>query len=74
MCKFGILPLPNSPTSAQRSKQFPRTPQWNIAQVPSQVIDDVPENVPSVLLLEYLANPPLKRSPDIGKIRNLRPL
>ena len=43
-----------------------------IVQVPSQLIDDVPANVPPVLLPEYLTDLILKRSPQIGKIRNLR--
>ncbi|PRH25553.1 hypothetical protein [Burkholderia multivorans] len=43
-----------------------------IARVPSQLIDGVPANVPPVLLPEYVTNLILQRSPQIGKIRNLR--
>ncbi|KVH79407.1 hypothetical protein WJ42_05980 [Burkholderia cepacia] len=43
-----------------------------IVQVPSQFIDNVPANIPPVLLPEYLADLILKRSLQIGKIRNLR--
>ena len=43
-----------------------------IAQVPSQLIDDIPANIPPVLLPEYVTNLILQRSPQIGKIRNLR--
>ncbi|QET31215.1 hypothetical protein L0Z11_04150 [Burkholderia multivorans] len=43
-----------------------------IVRVPSQLIDDVPANIPPVLLPEYVTNLILQRSPQIGKIRNLR--
>ncbi|WP_249193184.1 MULTISPECIES: hypothetical protein [Burkholderia cepacia complex] len=45
-----------------------------IVRVPSQLIDDIPANTPPVLLREYLTNLILQRSPQIGKIRNLRVL
>ncbi|HGF2963150.1 hypothetical protein QZM53_09865 [Burkholderia multivorans] len=43
-----------------------------IVRVPSQLVDGVPANVPPVLLPEYVTNLILQRSPQIGKIRNLR--
>lgn len=43
-----------------------------IVRVPSQLIDGVPANVPTVLLPEYVTNLILQRSPQIGKVRNLR--
>ncbi|WP_244138039.1 MULTISPECIES: hypothetical protein [Burkholderia] len=43
-----------------------------IANVPSQVIENVPANIPPALLPEYLTDLILKRSPQIGKVRNLR--
>ncbi|WP_082160913.1 MULTISPECIES: hypothetical protein [Burkholderia] len=43
-----------------------------IVRVPSQLIDDVPANIPPVLLPEYVTNLILQRSPQIGKVRNLR--
>lgn len=43
-----------------------------IVRVPSQLIDDVPANIPPVLLPEYVTNLTLQRSPQIGKVRNLR--
>lgn len=43
-----------------------------IARIPSQLIDDVPANVPRALLPEFITDLILKRSPSIGKIRNLR--
>lgn len=43
-----------------------------IVRVPSQFIDDVPANIPPVLLPEYVTNLILQRSPQIGKVRNLR--
>ncbi|PRF31083.1 hypothetical protein [Burkholderia multivorans] len=43
-----------------------------IANVSSQVIENVPANIPPVLLPEYIVKLILQRSPQIGKIRNLR--
>ena len=43
-----------------------------IVRVPSQVIADVPANVPRALLPEYIVNLIVERSPSIGKIRNLK--
>ncbi|MBR8173729.1 hypothetical protein KDX27_39245 [Burkholderia cenocepacia] len=42
-----------------------------IVRVPSQLIDDIPANIAPVLLPEYIVKLILKRSPQIGKIRNL---
>ena len=42
--------------------------------VPSQVVNDVPANVPRALLPEYITSLIIERSPTIGKIRNLRVL
>lgn len=38
-----------------------------IAQVPSQVIDDVPANIPRALLPEYITDLILKRFARVGK-------
>lgn len=43
-----------------------------IVHVPSQVVADVPANVPRALLPEFIAGLILQRSPCIGRIRNLR--
>ena len=43
-----------------------------IVLVPSQLIDDIPANIPRALLPEYISDLILKRSPTIAKIRNLR--
>lgn len=43
-----------------------------IVHVPSQLINDIPANIPRALLPEYITDLILKRSPQIGKIRNLR--
>lgn len=53
---------------------FANSPDDFIAQVPSQVVDDVPANVPRALLAEFITDLIVKRSPRIGKIRNLRVL
>ncbi|MEM5329846.1 hypothetical protein VSR34_25075 [Paraburkholderia sp. JHI2823] len=47
-------------------------PEEFIVLVPSQVIADVPANLPRALLPEYLVNLIVERSPSIGKIRNLK--
>ncbi|CAB3803933.1 hypothetical protein LMG28688_05873 [Paraburkholderia caffeinitolerans] len=47
-------------------------PEEFIVHAPSQVIADVPANVPRVLLPEFIANLIAERSPSIGKIRNLK--
>jgi hypothetical protein len=47
-------------------------PDEFIVHVPSQLVGDIPANVPRVLLPEYIADLILKRSPQIGKIRYLR--
>ena len=43
-----------------------------IVQVPSQLVDNVPDDIPFALLAEYITNLILSRSPQIGKIRELR--
>lgn len=43
-----------------------------VAQVPSQLITDVPVTIPRALLPEYIADLIRQRSPGIGRIRNLR--
>jgi len=43
-----------------------------IAQVPGQLVTDVPATVPRALLPEFIADLIRQRSPRIGKIRNLR--
>ncbi|MFM0304906.1 hypothetical protein PQQ99_32820 [Paraburkholderia sediminicola] len=47
-------------------------PDEFIVHVPSQLVDDIPANVPRALLPEYITGLILKRSPRIGKIRYLR--
>lgn len=47
-------------------------PEEFIVHVPSQLVEGIPANVPRALVPEYIADPILKRSPQIGKIRNLR--
>ncbi|MFL9922325.1 hypothetical protein PQR75_45150 [Paraburkholderia fungorum] len=47
-------------------------PDEFIVQVPSQLVEDIPANVPRALLPEYITDLILKRSPRIGKIRYLR--
>jgi hypothetical protein len=49
-------------------------PDAFIVQVPSQLVEGVPANIPRALLPEYIADLILSRSPTIGKIRNLRVL
>jgi hypothetical protein len=51
---------------------FTNAPDDFIAQVPCQVVDDVPVNIPRALLTEFITDLILKRSPGIGKIRNFR--
>jgi hypothetical protein len=48
------------------------SPDQFIVQVPSQLVSDVPAGIPRALLPEYLTDLIIKRSPTIGKIRNLR--
>jgi len=47
-------------------------PDDYIAKVPSQVVKDVPANIPRALLPEYVTDLILKRSARIGKLRHLR--
>ena len=47
-------------------------PDEFIANVASQVVTDIPANVPRALLPEFIASLIVERSPSIGKIRNLR--
>ncbi|CAG9258026.1 conserved hypothetical protein [Burkholderia diffusa] len=49
-----------------------QAPDDFIAQVASQLITDVPANIPRALLPEYIADLILKRSPEIAQIRHLR--
>ncbi|MBR8211175.1 hypothetical protein KDW61_21165 [Burkholderia cenocepacia] len=47
-------------------------PEDYIVNVPSQLVDDIPANIPRALLPEYIADLIRQRSPQIGKIRMLR--
>jgi len=47
-------------------------PDEFIVHVPSQLVENIPANLPRALLPEYTTNLILKRSPQIGKIRHLR--
>jgi hypothetical protein len=58
--------------SYERSLQ--NRPDEFIVHVPSQLVEDVPPNVPRALLPEYITELILKRSPQIGRIRYLRVL
>lgn len=48
------------------------SPDDFVVKVSSQVVEDVPANIPRALLPEYVTELILSRSPQIGKIRNLR--
>jgi hypothetical protein len=47
-------------------------PENFVVHVPSQLINDIPANIPRALLPEYIADLLRKRSSEIGRIRNLR--
>ncbi|MCR4467899.1 hypothetical protein [Burkholderia sp. SCN-KJ] len=49
-------------------------PDQFIVQVPSQLVEGIPPNIPRALLPEYITELILQRSPRIGRIRNLRVL
>lgn len=49
-------------------------PDQFIVQVPSQLVEGIPPNIPRALLPEYITELILKRSPGIGRIRSLRVL
>lgn len=49
-------------------------PDEFIVQVPSQLVEGIPPNIPRALLPEYITELILQRSPGIGHIRNLRVL
>jgi len=49
-------------------------PDAFIVQVPSQLVEGIPTNIPHAHLPEYITELILSRSPTIGKIRNLRVL
>jgi hypothetical protein len=47
-------------------------PDDYIVNVPSQLVSDVPPNIPRALLPEVIEKLILERSPRIGRIRNLK--
>jgi hypothetical protein len=47
-------------------------PNDYIVQVPSQLVDNVPANIPRALLPEFISDLIRQRSPQIGKIRHMR--
>jgi hypothetical protein len=47
-------------------------PEEFIVHVPSQLVTDIPANVPRALLPEFITELIIKRSATIGKVRNLR--
>ncbi|AXL53466.1 hypothetical protein DSC91_006904 [Paraburkholderia caffeinilytica] len=48
------------------------SPDDFIARVASQLVDNVPANIPRALLPEFIADMILERSPQIGRIRYMR--
>ena len=48
------------------------SPDDFIARVTSQLVDNVPANIPRALLPEIIADLILERSPQIGRIRYMR--
>ena len=66
----GLSPIMDYRVSYELS--LASAPDDYIAKVPSQVVKDVPANIPRALLPEYIADLILKRSARIGKIRHLR--
>lgn len=51
---------------------FAERPDQFIAQVPSQIVTDVPATIPRAMLQEYITGLIQQRSPNIGRIRSLR--
>jgi hypothetical protein len=47
-------------------------PDEYIVNVPSQLVSDVPPNIPRALLPEVIEKLILERSPRMGRIRNLK--
>jgi hypothetical protein len=47
-------------------------PRRFVAQVPDQLVTDVPVTIPRALLPEYIVGLILNRSPKIGRVRDLR--
>ncbi|MBA9947208.1 hypothetical protein D7207_27435 [Burkholderia cepacia] len=47
-------------------------PDDYIGTVPSQLVQEVPSNIPPVLLPEFIKSRILERSPQIGNIRRLQ--
>lgn len=47
-------------------------PNDYIVRVPSQLVNNVPANIPRALLPEFITDLILQRSPQIGKIRHMR--
>lgn len=47
-------------------------PDDYIVNVPSQLVDGIPANIPRALLPEYITDVIRQHSPQIGKIRALR--
>ena len=56
----------------QRLLERSRCPDDFVVKVSSQVVENVPANIPRALLPEYITELILSRSPQIGKIWNLR--
>ena len=77
LIKFGVTqtfpgPSPIMDCRVSYEHSLASAPDDYIAKVPSQVVEDVPANIPRALLPEYIADLILKRSARIGKIRHLR--
>ena len=70
----GIVPWPEAVMGYRVSYEhsLKNEPDEFIVHVPSQLVDDIPVNVPRSLLPEYITDLILKRSPQIGKIHHLR--
>ncbi|SOY77564.1 conserved hypothetical protein [Cupriavidus taiwanensis] len=46
-------------------------PDAYIVCVPTQIVEEIPANIPPALLAEYITDLILQRSPTIGRIRDL---
>lgn len=69
---MSLEPSPNMDYRVSYEHSLASAPNDYIVHVPSQLVDNVPANVPRALLPEFITELILKRSPQIGKIRYLR--
>lgn len=72
LCNITYVLTPGMDYRVTYEHSLATAPDEFIVNVPSQLVSDVPSNIPKALLPEVIEKLILERSPRMGRIRNLK--